>query len=87
MIYSLTEISSIVQGQLIQFGTAADLPIRHLAFDSRTILTGRETLFFALKSSRTDGHKYLTDAYDKEVPAFVVERLPERPEAYPPLFW
>ncbi len=76
-VYSLPEIAAIVQGRLIHFGKAADHPIRYLSFDSRTILSGKETLFFALKNERNDGHHYITDAHDREVAAFVVSELPE----------
>jgi len=50
--------------------------VRFLSFDSRTILSGRETLFFALKSERNDGHRFIEDAISKEVSMFVVEVLP-----------
>jgi alanine racemase len=78
MDYTLTEIASIVHGQLIQYGTTTDHPVRYLAFDSRTILSGKETLFFALKNGRNDGHNYIADAHSKEVFCFVVSTLPDR---------
>ncbi|HWS00533.1 MAG TPA: Mur ligase family protein, partial [Prolixibacteraceae bacterium] len=77
-VYSLTDIASIVNGRLIHYGTATDHPVRYLSFDSRTILSGKETLFFALKNERNDGHHYITDAQNREVTAFVVSELPER---------
>jgi alanine racemase len=75
--YSLTDIAAIVHGQLIRYGTQPDQPVRYLSFDSRTILSGRETLFFALKNSRNDGHHYIADAQNREVTSFVVSQLPE----------
>ncbi|MCX6219870.1 MAG: bifunctional UDP-N-acetylmuramoyl-tripeptide:D-alanyl-D-alanine ligase/alanine racemase [Bacteroidia bacterium] len=84
MVYTLTEIAEIVQGQLIQYGTSADHPVRYLAFDSRTILSGKETLFFALKNGRNDGHNYITDAHSKEVISFVVSALPDRSKSPAP---
>ena len=83
--YDLTEISALVHGRLIQYGTTADLRIRYLSFDSRTILSGRGTLFFALKNERNDGHHYITDARNKEVSAFVVEKLPVKEDAVTPV--
>ena len=74
--YSLTEIAKIVGGRLIKHGTAENSLIKYLSFDSRTILSGPETLFFALSNERNDGHYYIIDAQKKEVAAFVVERLP-----------
>ncbi len=76
-IYSLTDIAAIVHGQLVRFGTQTDQPVRYLSFDSRTILSGRETLFFALKNNRNDGHNYIADAQNREVTSFVVSQLPE----------
>lgn len=82
--YLLSDIAVIIGGRLVKYGKVADHSIRYLSFDSRTILSGRETLFFALKNERNDGHKYLADAHDHEVRSFVVERIPEnnnhRPE-------
>ena len=74
--YSLTEIVAIVQGRLVQHGSTKDSQIRYLSFDSRTILSGKETLFFALKNERNDGHNYIYDAQNREVSSFVVERIP-----------
>jgi len=77
-VYSLADIAEIVHGQLIRFGNAPDIPIRYLSFDSRTILSGKETLFFALINDRNDGHHYITDAQNREVTTFVVSQLPDR---------
>ncbi len=76
IIYHLAEIAAITHGRLIQHGTKTDFPIRYLSFDSRTILSGKETLFFALKNERNDGHNYISEAQNKEVTSFVVDRLP-----------
>ena len=74
--YSLEEIYKIIGGRFINPDNAAEQIIRFLSFDSRTILSGKETLFFALKSERNDGHRYIEDAISKEVSMFVVETLP-----------
>ena len=76
MTYSPGEISTIVNGELTGIEITPDRIIRFLSFDSRTILSGKETLFFALKSDRNDGHNFIQDAIDKEVCSFVVERMP-----------
>ncbi len=81
IIYVLSEIAAIVNGRLVQYGPTTDTRIRYLSFDSRTILSGKETLFFALKSERSDGHNYIEEAQNKEVSSFVVERLPDKPTA------
>ena len=79
--YLFTEIFAIIGGQLVDEGQTPDQSIRFLSFDSRTILSGKETLFFALKSERNDGHKYIEDAISKEVSMFVVEEVPVRNRA------
>lgn len=76
--YTLAGIAAIVHGRLVRSGNPVENAIRYLSFDSRTILSGKETLFFALKNGRNDGHDYLPDAQNKEVASFVVERLPGR---------
>lgn len=74
--YSFTEVFNITGGQLVDSEFTDRQSVRFLSFDSRTILSGRETLFFALKSERNDGHRFIEDAISKEVSMFVVEVLP-----------
>ena len=50
--------------------------------DSRSLCFAEETLFFALKSKRGDGHKYIPDLYERGVRNFVVSDLPEEIENY-----
>lgn len=45
--------------------------------DSRSLCFPEETLFFALKTKRNDGHKYINDLYTRGVRNFVVSELPE----------
>jgi len=76
--YSLKEIIAIIDGQVTDPNNAIDQSIRFLSFDSRTILSGKETFFFALKSDRNDGHRFIEDAIALEVNSFVVEDLPAK---------
>ena len=71
--YSQTQIADIVGGQLI--GEAKGQKICDLLIDSRHLIDPNQALFFALKSGRNDGHKYIEELYDKGVRAFVVSRL------------
>jgi len=41
--------------------------------DSRKLITPENTLFFAIKSSKNDGHKYIADLYAKGVRNFIIE--------------
>lgn len=51
--------------------------------DSRSLCFPEETLFFALKSKRSDGHKYVPALYDRGVRNFVVSGLPQNLADYP----
>ena len=73
--YSLQSIAEIVGGKLV--GAQADRKISDLLIDSRHLMNSDEALFFALKSHRNDGHKYIADLYEKGVRSFVVCQLPE----------
>ena len=71
----------MVGGQLV--GANENLRISDLLIDSRHLVDARQALFFALTSTRNDGHKYIKELYDKGLRAFVVKRLPQEdfPEA------
>ena len=51
--------------------------------DSRSLCFPEETLFFALKTKRNDGHKYIAELYKRGVKNFVVSSLPKNIEEYP----
>ena len=51
--------------------------------DSRSLCFPEETLFFALKTKRNDGHKYIPDLYNRGTRNFVVSVLPESLDIYP----
>ena len=73
--YSIGEVAKIVNGQLV--GADTQFKIADLLIDSRHLIDARQALFFALKSHRNDGHKYIEELYEKGVRAFVVTHLPE----------
>ena len=79
--YSLQKVAEIVNGQLV--GAADEREISDLLIDSRHLMDAGQALFFALKSQRNDGHKYIEELYEKGVRAFVVKQRPEAacPEA------
>ena len=80
-VYSMENIARIVSGQLVAFGDTLR-EISFLIIDSRKIIRSDGALFFALKTSRNDGHNYLEDVYGAGVRCFVVEKLPDNSEAY-----
>ena len=77
--YTLREVADIISGQLV--GAAEGKSISDLLIDSRHLVDARQALFFALKSARNDGHKYIKELYDKGLRSFVVKHLPN--EALP----
>lgn len=53
----------------------AGISVLHLTYDSRMV--GEGSLFFAVKGTQVDGHKYITDVIEKGAAAIVCENLPE----------
>ena len=73
MTYSIEKVASLIGAH--RYGTAATA-VGFLLTDSRSLSFPEETLFFALKSERNDGHRYIADLYRRGVRSFVVETLP-----------
>lgn len=74
MNYTIEKVTTLIGARW--FGNA-EASIGFLLTDSRSLCFPEETLFFALKSERNDGHKYIDDLYRRGVRNFVVEQLPE----------
>lgn len=74
MHYSLEKITALTGAR--RFGTA-DARIEWLLTDSRSLAFPETTLFFALRSRRNDGHRYIPDLYRRGVRNFVVGAVPE----------
>ena len=70
MIYTIEKITTLIGARRIGH---ADAKIGWLLTDSRSLCFPEETLFFALRSQRNDGHKYIDDLYRRGVRNFVVE--------------
>lgn len=51
--------------------------IRYLLIDSRKLLVPEHTLFFAIRSSKRDGHEFINDLYQKGVRHFMVNQMPD----------
>ena len=74
MHYSLEKITALTGAR--RFGTA-EARIEWLLTDSRSLAFPETTLFFALRSRRNDGHRYIPDLYRRGVRNFVVGAVPE----------
>ena len=70
MNYTIEKITTLIGARRI--GTA-EARIGWLLTDSRSLCFPEETLFFALKTQRNDGHRYIADLYRRGVRNFVVE--------------
>jgi len=69
--FRISEINEIVKGELMS-GMKADALINDILIDSRRLFKVENTLFFALKSKRNDGHRYVGELYQKGLRNFVV---------------
>ncbi|MCQ2083124.1 MAG: bifunctional UDP-N-acetylmuramoyl-tripeptide:D-alanyl-D-alanine ligase/alanine racemase [Bacteroidaceae bacterium] len=80
MTYYIDEISAMIGAERHGFCRST---IAWLLTDSRSLCFPSETLFFALKGQRNDGHDYVRSLFDRGVRNFVVSSLPQTMEEYP----
>ena len=81
MKYSIEKVATLIGAR--RYGNSEG-QIRWLLTDSRSLCFPEETLFFALKTQRNDGHRYISDLYRRGVRHFVVEQVPEHIETLYP---
>ena len=79
MKYSIEKVTTLIGARRIG---EADASIGWLLTDSRSLCFPEETLFFALRSERNDGHRYIPELYRRGVRNFVVSRVPENVAKY-----
>lgn len=81
MTYTIEKITTLLGSR--RYGEA-DANIGFLLTDSRSLCFPEETLFFAIKSGRNDGHKYIPSLYRRGVHNFVVTSVPaDYDKSYP----
>ena len=73
MKYAIENISTLIGAQ--RYGTREAF-VSFLLTDSRSLCFPEETLFFALKTERNDGHQYVGELYRRGVRNFVVNARP-----------
>ena len=73
MIYTIERIATLIGAH--RFGKS-NAGIGFVLTDSRSLCFPEETLFFAIKSERNDGHNYILELYRRGVRNFVVETVP-----------
>ncbi|MGE5394860.1 MAG: bifunctional UDP-N-acetylmuramoyl-tripeptide:D-alanyl-D-alanine ligase/alanine racemase [Candidatus Saccharibacteria bacterium] len=74
---SVKKVASIVEGEFKSAELAPETTISSVVIDSRTVFDPVSSLFFALKTDRNDGHKYIADLVHAGVHAFVISDFSE----------
>jgi len=69
--YSISKVNEYIKGEFISQANSP-LNISSIVIDSRNLISAENALFFALKTKRNDGHKYVNELYQKGVKNFVV---------------
>ncbi len=77
MNYSIETITTLMGAHRVG---SVDTHIDWLLIDSRSLTFPEETLFFAIRTHKNDGHRYIPELYRRGVRNFVVSQLPENPE-------
>ena len=75
MQYTIGEIANIIGATIVCGGENDDATARKINWlltDSRSLCFPEQTLFFALKTQRNDGHRYIGELYKRGVRNFVV---------------
>ena len=73
--YSLLQIATLTKGTLIM-NQKEPPAVRDLLIDSRRLTHPETTLFISLVSRRNDGHRYISEMFEKGVRNFLVSHLP-----------
>ena len=81
MIYTVEKVATLIGAR--RYGEK-EATIGWLLTDSRSLCFPEQTLFFALRTKRNDGHKYISELYRRGVRSFVVEQVPEDYQAQYP---
>ena len=76
MTYSIEKVATLIGAR--RYGEA-ETNVGWLLTDSRSLCFPEQTLFFALRTQRNDGHRYIPELYRRGVRSFVVESIPPQP--------
>lgn len=70
MQYKISEIARVIGAERVG---SVEMTINWLLIDSRSLCFPEETLFFALKTQKNDGHRYIEELYRRGVRNFVID--------------
>ena len=73
MKYTIEKITTLIGARRIGHN---DANVGWILTDSRSLCFPEETLFFAIRTQRNDGHNYIPELYRRGVRNFVVEQVP-----------
>ncbi|MBR7053657.1 MAG: bifunctional UDP-N-acetylmuramoyl-tripeptide:D-alanyl-D-alanine ligase/alanine racemase [Prevotella sp.] len=74
MKYSIEKVAALIGAR--RFGET-ECDVQWVLTDSRSLCFAESTLFFAIKTERNDGQKYVDELYQRGVRGFVVQQLPK----------
>ena len=77
MTYSIESITTLIGAHRIG---NAEGRIDWLLTDSRSLVFPESSLFFAIRTQKNDGHRYIPELYRRGVRCFVVSQMPDNPE-------
>lgn len=80
MKYTLLQLTQILDGELVRNDLDPLTAITQLAIDSRAVMSGEKTLFFAIKGIRNNGHHYLSELTERGVQVFVISESVSIPD-------
>ncbi len=70
MTYSILDIANIIHAK---HSDLLDHEVEFILIDSRKLIYPEKSIFFALSSSRKNGHSFISDLYEKGVRNFIVQ--------------
>ncbi len=71
--YNINRVAEIMQARILQ-QAAVNGYVEHLLIDSRRVIHPSTALFFAITTTRRDGHDFIKEAYNKGVRCFAVQK-------------
>jgi Alr-MurF fusion protein len=72
MEYTIENIARATGGFIARNDLPGEFAVTNLSIDSRTLISGSGTLFFAIRGHRNNGHLYISELISKGVQAFIV---------------
>lgn len=72
LLYNIEQIAKIIDGTV--YGEVEKSEILHISVDTRSIIFPENTLFFAIKTKKNNGHRFVDDAINRGLKCVVVTK-------------